>query len=71
MERLSKLDEQLLILRKRAGMTVPQFAKLIDMNSGTLQYRLNHSSTFRVSELMRIEKVGKRYGISVLQALVA
>lgn len=68
---LSRLDEQLLILRKRAGMTVPQFAKLIDMNSGTLQYRLNHISTFRLSELLRIEKVGKKYGLSVLQALVA
>ena len=65
MKREDVMRENLLILRHRMGLTVPQFADTVGIPEGTLKGRLRNPGDFRLSEVWRINKVAERYGISM------
>ena len=66
MKREDRLRENLLILRTRMGLTVPQFAKAVGIPEGTMKLRLRDPSSFRLSEVWALERMGERYGVSVI-----
>ena len=65
MKREDRLRENLLILRHRMGLTVPQFARAAGIPEGTLKQRLREPSTFRLSEVWALDKLGERYGVDL------
>lgn len=66
MKREDKLRENLLILRNRMGLTVPQFARAVGLPEGTLKLRLRDPSSFRLGEVWALERLGERYGIDIM-----
>lgn len=65
MKREDRLRENLLILRHRMGLTVPQFARAVGIPEGTLKHRLREPSSFRLGEVWALERMGERYGVSI------
>lgn len=65
MKREDVMRENILILRHRMGLTVPQFAAAVGIPEGTLKGRLQNPGDFRLSEVWRINLVGERYGINI------
>lgn len=65
MKREDRLREDLMILRHRMGLTIPQFAQAVGIPEGTLKSRLRNPGDFRLSEVWRINRVGERHGINI------
>lgn len=69
MTRRERIQESIHLIRRRAGLTVPQFAEAIGMSEGCFRDHYRNPDSLRLGEITAIERVGSRYGISIIETL--
>lgn len=67
MKREDKARENILLLRHRMGLTVPQFAKRIGLTESTFRNRYRQPGTFRQQDVWTMDSIGEKYGISITE----
>ena len=65
MTKAARMQENILLLRHRMGLTVPQFAKRIGLAESTFRNRYRQPGTFRQQDVWTMDSIGEKYGISI------
>lgn len=65
MKREDKVRENIMLLRHRMGLTVPQFASRLGLTESTFRNRYRQPGTFRWQDVRTMERLGEQYGISI------
>lgn len=65
MTKAARMQENILLLRHRMGLTVPQFAKRIGLTESTFRNRYRQPGTFRQQDVWTMDRLGEQYGISI------
>lgn len=65
MTKAARMQENILLLRHRMGLTVPQFAKRIGLTESTFRNRYRQPGTFRQQDVWTMDSIGEKYGISI------
>lgn len=65
MTKAARMQENILLLRHRMGLTVPQFAKRIGLTESTFRNRYRQPGTFRWQDVWTMNRLGEKYGISI------
>ena len=65
MTKAARMQENILLLRHRMGLTVPQFAKRIGLTESTFRNRYRQPGTFRQHDVWTMDSIGEKYGISI------
>lgn len=65
MTKAARMQENILLLRHRMGLTVPQFAKRIGLTESTFRNRYRQPGTFRQQDEWTMDRLGEKYGISI------
>lgn len=65
MTKAARMQENILLLRHRMGLTVQQFAKRIGLTESTFRNRYRQPGTFRQQDVWTMDSIGEKYGISI------
>lgn len=65
MTKAARMQENILLLRHRMGLTVPQFAKRIGLTESTFRNRYRQPGTCRQQDVWTMDSIGEKYGISI------
>lgn len=65
MTKEARMRENIMLLRRRMGLTVPQFAKRLGLTESTFRNRYRNPATFRMSDVWTMERYGEQHGISI------
>lgn len=65
MTRAKRMQENILLLRHRMGLTVPQFASRLGLSENTLRSRCRQPGSFRMDEWWTVERLGDQYGLDL------
>lgn len=65
MKREDRARENIMILRHRMGLTVPQFADRLGLTESTFRNRYRQPGTFRLQDIWTMDRLGEQYGISI------
>lgn len=65
MTKAARMQENILLLRHRMGLTVPQFASRLGLTESTFRNRYRQPGTFRQQDVWTMESLGEKYGISI------
>lgn len=65
MTKAKRMQENILLLRHRMGLTVPQFADRLGLTESTFRNRYRQPADFRLGEVWTLERLGEQYGIDI------
>lgn len=65
MTKAKRMQENILLLRHRMGLTVPQFADRLGLTESTFRNRYRQPGTFRWQDVWTMERLGEQYGIDM------
>lgn len=65
MTKAARMQENILLLRHRMGLTVPQFASRLGLTESTFRNRYRQPGTFRWQDVWTMDRLGEKYGISI------
>lgn len=65
MTKAKRMQENILLLRHRMGLTVPQFASRLGLTESTFRNRYRQPGTFRWQDVWTMERLGEQYGIDM------
>ena len=63
------IREAMILIRQRSGYDTDGIAKTVGMKRSTWLLRMRQPDTLRLSEIRRINIVGKRYDINFLETI--
>lgn len=65
MTKAARMQENILLLRHRMDLTVPQFASRLGLTESTFRNRYRQPGTFRWQDVWTMDRLGEKYGISI------